>query len=360
MQNTKVWTDQIGMISGLDEILTRPIPEPKLVLSSWLAEGESALIHAGAGVGKTLVALSFALAAATGATVLNTTGAKVPVLYIDGEMGEADLQERATLLCNGMDADIKNAADFHLIQASGCPSNGTGEFPYLDEELNRTRIKRLVASRGIKLVVIDNLRCLVHIEDENAASSFNEFNQFLSELAALKAAVLIIHHNNKSHDYSGNTAIETPLSIRTQLTAKTPTKAKNACFDVTTHKDRRGVDCAFTRDFTAELDRDTGVWSVTAGNVESQLLDFKHRAGAGEFIDQKEAAEAYGVDPRTIRTWVAKVKLGYGWDDEDWSKCTTKAKALQEIATMTDEELALKHGDDDVVVPFGANCEDIY
>jgi len=46
--------------------------------------------------------------------------------------------------------------------------------------------------RGIKLVVIDNLRCLGHFEDENSASAFTEFNQFLAELAALKTAVLVV------------------------------------------------------------------------------------------------------------------------------------------------------------------------
>lgn len=143
MKNLKSWTDRIGMISGLEEILTRPIPVPKLVLDPWLAEGESALIHAAAGVGKTLLAQSLALAASTGGSVLNTQGTGVPVLYIDGEMGEDAFQARANLLCDGMETEVQDAR-FDLIQSSACPPEGVGVFPYLDKEENREQLKKLV------------------------------------------------------------------------------------------------------------------------------------------------------------------------------------------------------------------------
>src|SRR5258708_29381498 len=87
----------------LGELMAINFPEQRALLGPWLMEGETAMIWAATGVGKSWLALSIALATAGGGEVL---GWRAPqpsrVRYIDGEMNERTVQERLrTLLDSG-------------------------------------------------------------------------------------------------------------------------------------------------------------------------------------------------------------------------------------------------------------------
>ena len=57
--------------------------------------GETAIIWAASGVGKTMLGLSLAMALAGGGTVGEWTASRaLNVLYVDGEMHEQDIQDR--------------------------------------------------------------------------------------------------------------------------------------------------------------------------------------------------------------------------------------------------------------------------
>lgn len=74
-------------------------PPREQVVGPWLRQGESAMLWAPAGLGKTMLALTVALAVAGGGSVFGWTSPKPrPVLYLDGEMHIQDLRDRLAML----------------------------------------------------------------------------------------------------------------------------------------------------------------------------------------------------------------------------------------------------------------------
>src|SRR3990167_10718243 len=98
-------------VINLNDFLSLNLPARGLLLSPWLPEAGFTMIHAYRGVGKTHMSLNIAFAVATGGEFL---GWKAPqacgVLYIDGEMPAATLQERLTniVTMNGSNNIPKN------------------------------------------------------------------------------------------------------------------------------------------------------------------------------------------------------------------------------------------------------------
>jgi putative DNA primase/helicase len=80
----------------LPEFLAQPRPQPKELISPWLLQGGIAMIYGERGGGKTNVALALALAVAGGTDLFPHMQALCPrrVLYVDGEMQPAQVQER--------------------------------------------------------------------------------------------------------------------------------------------------------------------------------------------------------------------------------------------------------------------------
>jgi len=118
---TVVWTPWVATADGrskprptklkiptLKQLLASTFKDRKHLLFPWLREQESCMVYAAAGVGKSMFALSAALAIASGGTFLGwkpderPTGNGWRVLYVDGEMHIGDIQERARLLIDAI------------------------------------------------------------------------------------------------------------------------------------------------------------------------------------------------------------------------------------------------------------------
>lgn len=69
----------------LGDLLKEPFPKREFLITPWLRSGESALVYAAPGVGKSLFALSLALSVAGGGDFLDWNAPeKKRVLYVDG------------------------------------------------------------------------------------------------------------------------------------------------------------------------------------------------------------------------------------------------------------------------------------
>ncbi len=326
MISTQDTAKAIGVTFTLQELLDKPIPEPEPILSPWLRAGELGMIHANAGVGKTLVAQTLAIIAASGTSAFLTKGAGVPVLYIDGEMSAKEFQNRSRIISESLEVDPIGLPLVSALVAS-CPIDELEDFPFLDEPEGRDWVVSFVRENGIRFVVIDNIRCLARVEDENSAAAFADFNSFLSQLAALSCAVLTVHHDNRHGSYSGSTALLTPLSICLHLRATSASQANNASFEVLTTKNRNGISCEFTQGFSAELT--SRGWDIETEAVSGVMEQFRRRAERFEFINQTEAAVALGKTARTISRYNATLVASEVWDDDTWSELTTKGLKLR-------------------------------
>ena len=118
------YTKGLKVLDG-EDLLTAEFPPRSLMLAPWLPDKGLTMIYGTRGVGKTWIELSVAHAVAAGGEYLCWRAPRPRrVLYVDGEMPAATLQERyaSTVAASGRDAPRENfrlvAAD---IQPDGLP-----------------------------------------------------------------------------------------------------------------------------------------------------------------------------------------------------------------------------------------------
>lgn len=218
-----------GTALDLSAFLNMDIPERSYLLEPWLPEGGLVMVHAAAGVGKTYFALNVAFAVATGTEFL---GWKAPtsksVLYVDGEMGSADLKGRLKKIANGIPYK-----KFHLITPDrfGRPMPDIAEFQ--GQHMLSGHIE------NVDLVVIDNLSCLIQSGDENDVESWRPIQKWLVELKGKGKTVLILHHESKAGSQRGTSARQDSLDTVIRLSRAANADDKSALsFDIEFKKSR--------------------------------------------------------------------------------------------------------------------------
>lgn len=185
-------------------------------------------LYAPTGGMKSLLALDFARAVATGGNFLERETPQKKVLYLDGEMSDRSISKRSKSM--NMD-DIP--AD-QLVYTT--PQDKTLDFNDLDTQ---DEFIDYIKDENFEFVVIDNLRVLYSIDDENSAACFSSFNTFISKIRALNCSVLVIHHANKSgENYAGSTNIVTVYDISMSLSGEATDLHKQ----LRVHKNRDDTD----------------------------------------------------------------------------------------------------------------------
>ena len=87
-------------------LLGMDIPPRETLLNPWLPRAGAAMLYAPRGIGKTYLSLSIAYAVASGGVCLRWQASKpARVLFIDGEMPLASLQERVAGIAGGAGND---------------------------------------------------------------------------------------------------------------------------------------------------------------------------------------------------------------------------------------------------------------
>jgi hypothetical protein len=179
-------------------------PREDLIFPS-LRQGESAMIWAPCGVGKTLLTLTLAVMVAGGGSVLGWHSAKPrKVLLVDGEMSAEDLQERAASLIGtveGIDREAA-AANLHILSRNwqqedvafpdlgdreGRPGRPSGQ-DVVFEEAKRCRAE---------LLLLDNYATLAEVADENDAAAMTPTLAFLLRLKTARIGCVLVHHSGK-------------------------------------------------------------------------------------------------------------------------------------------------------------------
>jgi len=309
----------------LTEFLASELPTPRTIIHPWLYEGQVAMLHADAGVGKTWFGLTLALIASKHVSCFDYSGPAVPVLYVDGEMGRHDLHARMTKLRDTLKVDLTAGEPFKLLARDLAHEDHLHAFPDLCDPTGQDLICDIAKDMKAGLVVLDNYRTLAQLEDENDATAFQSLNRFLKRLARGRA-VIGVHHNNKHSKMSGSTALETVLSHRFNLVKSTPTVVGQACFTLRLEKNRTGLGADAVVPLKCELGSDGWSWSQ---DNESRLDEFREAAERLEFATQKEAGDRFGVTDKTIRNWCVGLRVRGDWKTDTWAELTGKAKELR-------------------------------
>lgn len=290
-----------GQFRRMRSIVEMNIPEPVNLFGGWLNENEISLLHSYTGAGKSWFSMAVAVSVAGGGGFIGWESEKTStVVYIDGELGLGALKSMALKMADFVGTDKELMAN-NLVMFSeedGKDSNSDERFNLCDP-LIQDMVIDMFEHNGVKLAVIDNIRTLFNLDDENSAQSWSMINDFLIRLRKY-CAVLVVHHDNKSGDFSGSSNASTVVNTRIQLTSVEPTHNLIGCgavFDIEFMKVRGLRGDAHQRK-TVGLHPKDG-WKVRFDRATNYLRVYE-LALTGEYTNQQQLAEQMGTNKSTI------------------------------------------------------------
>lgn len=198
---------------SLDEFVKLDLPTREMVLAPIIPERGLAMLYAGRGVGKTHVAMGIAYAVACGGTFLRYRAHKPRrVLYVDGEMPAALLQERAK---NMMAASPYQPPDKDYFRLLAMDRQELGTSVNLALPEHQEALERHLD--GVEFLVLDNVSTLVNGGPENDASSWDAMQAWLLMLRRKGVSVLIVHHAGRGDNARGTSKREDTLDTVVHL-----------------------------------------------------------------------------------------------------------------------------------------------
>lgn len=200
----------------ITDFLEEKFPHRPFIIDPWLREGTIALVFAHAGTGKTWFTMSLAVAITRGLSIGEWKNAKpISCLYIDGEMSCEEFQERLKKLTKYLPPAQANLSilSFERMKLNGDSIPNLAEQKWRDDLYNT-----LKHDRSIKLVIIDNLSCIISRISENSKQQWDDINQWLLSIRRLGVAVIMVHHTGKNGRQRGTSAREDNIDVSISLT----------------------------------------------------------------------------------------------------------------------------------------------
>lgn len=284
---------RIKVVDALD-FMALNFPPRDNILAPWLPRQGLAMVYAARGIGKTHFSLGVAYAVSSGGSFMRWQAPEPRgVLFLDGEMPGAVLQERIARIAAS--SDLEPAAPFRIVtpdlqSTSGMidlssPADQQELAPYLE---------------GVDLIIADNLSTLCRGGRENEGEAWLPVQAWALQQRAAGRSVLFIHHAGKSGAQRGSSRREDVLD--TVISLHRPgdyTPDQGATFEVHFEKSR-GIYGDDTKPFEAQLTTaPDGLQYWTTKALEESTVE-KVAALLKEGIPQHEIAEMLGVAKGTV------------------------------------------------------------
>jgi len=250
---------------NLHDFLTAQTLPREFVLDPILPLQGVAMIHAKRGVGKTYCALAMSVAVASGSSLLKWKAPKARrVLYIDGEMPAALMQERLRSLVYGVPGHT-DPENFRIINADlfdGFPPN-----------LSTREGQETVGSdvEWADLIVIDNLATLSRHGKENETESWHPMQEWLLSLRRRRKSVLLVHHSNKGGAQRGTSSREDILDTVISLNHPADYEASQGARFIVAFEKTRGRLGGDADPFEASMEVRDGAARWTVRSIEDTL-----------------------------------------------------------------------------------------
>lgn len=301
----KQLTQKKARLSVIDikEFLALKLPPRKLILTPWLPEQGLTMIYAKRGIGKTHIALSIGYAIACGGKVLKWEAPEPRrVLYVDGEMPAATIQERLSKIAQSSDAQPFDSSFFKLItpdlQDAGIRDLSTYE--------GQSDINQYIDDFDV--LILDNLSTLVRSGNENEAESWVAVQEWVLGLRKAGKSVIFIHHAGKGGQQRGTSKKEDVLD--TVITLKHPkdySPQDGVKFEIHFEKSR-GFDGEAAKPFETSLITNLeGKQEWSLREISDRDLD-KVLELNKDGLSVTEIAKEIGVNKSTISRWLKKAK----------------------------------------------------
>ncbi len=168
------------------EVITR---DP--ILGTFFKEGGLGFIHGTRGVGKTFFSMKMARCIAEGEKCGPWEVYKPrKVLYVDGEMDEADLLRRDRGFSHGVDENI-----YYLTHEEYF--NKAKNFLNFTDETTQNDILEFCEEKKIDVIFLDNLSCLFRGMHENEADDWEKVLPWIIRLRQKQIALVVVVHSNR-------------------------------------------------------------------------------------------------------------------------------------------------------------------
>ncbi|GAN78616.1 AAA domain-containing protein [Acidocella aminolytica 101 = DSM 11237] len=314
-------------MTTLASLLDREFPPREVLVSPWLRSGESVLLWAPTGVGKTMLVNTLALAVAGGGKVAGWEADKPrKVLLVDGEMHIEDLKDRMVLLGDAVEGIDMEAARSNLVILSRQDQGPDTKFPNLADEAGQEGIMGRIRETGAELVILDNFSTLAEVADENEAAAMNPILTFLMRLKQAGVACILVHHSGKSGEsYRGSSKLATTFEVIIGLKRLEGHEVDHgAAFEVEWTK-YRGKPNAATRNAEMRLDSGEGAeqrvkWSVKAA-ASTVMMNVVEAVQSGRYRTQKALGEALKLSPVEVTRLKDKAIKGGLISRAAWNEC---------------------------------------
>ncbi len=280
-------------VTNVSDFMKMKLPPREYILSPWLPVQGLTMIYAPRGIGKTHVALGIANAVTSGSQFLNWKAPKCrSVLYLDGEMPAALMQERLLTLIKANNAET--LAAFRLLT----PDLQQSAMPDLSTHLGQLALEPYV--KDIELIIVDNISTLCRSSKENEADSWLPVQEWALRMRASGKSILFIHHAGKGGNQRGTSKREDILD--TVIVLKRPddyTPKDGAVFQVHFEK-TRGFMGSEAESFEAQLTTTchglhTWITRSITGSSYDQVINL-----ANNGLKQKEIAEKLNIDKSNV------------------------------------------------------------
>jgi hypothetical protein len=283
------------------ELLTTEFPARDLIVTPWMPRKGLALIVAGRGIGKTWVAFNVAHMAAVGGTFWNWRAPKpVRVVFIDGEMPAAVLQERYRAIVLASNADGPGG-NLQIVAADLQPDG----LPDLSDPLAQRYYDDVI--KDADLVIVDNVSTVCRALRENEADTWGPVQEWALRQRAANRSVLFVHHAGKNGTQRGTSKKEDPLDTVIELRRPADYDAtQGARFEVHFTKNR-GFWGDDAKSFEARLNSD-GSW--TTGQVICGDDDVTVKLLRAQGLSERQIAERTGLSKTTVHRILNPAKEG--------------------------------------------------
>ncbi|WEK51075.1 MAG: AAA family ATPase [Candidatus Kaistia colombiensis] len=314
------------------ELMARSFPERQYVIDPWLRTGETALVWAASGVGKTMLSLSLAMAMATGGSAGPWKSDRpCSVLYIDGEMHQQDIRDRLIMLQEtkavtiGPDATLGDKLFF--VNRQGQDPEAT--FYDLTTEDGQAALLDMCQAVGAEVLILDNFTTLSEgLEDENASTSFKAIQGFLLTTKQIGLTTILVHHARKDgHAFRGSASIEVTFEVVLELQKPAIARVGGASFVPQFRKFRQKTDeRLLPRTWSLTDDGWEVSDEVVAGEDDPVVLCLRSL----DFISQQEIAKHLGMSKGTVSKRLTKAIEMKVISRDDASECLASARRIRE------------------------------
>lgn len=318
-------------------VLSRPelkaleIPERIPLLGDWLTERHPSLIYAQTGRGKSLFAMSIAIAVAGGGTVFGWAAPEPRrVLYVDAEMDIADIKSRDGLLVPAVEGVDGEALDANLLLLSRHHQGRGAVFPDLVDPQGQQALLEHVKHIRPALVILDNLSTMAEIRDENDAAAFGPVLETLWKLRQLGCAVILIHHTGKQEGkFRGSSKLAATFESVLQLAPHGDLLRDQAAFTIRVDKFRGGQAPESLEVHLEVDDAGDGNWAYQAA-LDRRLLVLVDEALSQNHASQNELAEALGLSKGEVSKRKHRAIANGLITKEEWSDSLRAARELRD------------------------------